>query len=392
VERLIKRHKDIARWRNEAELADVRDIMLGFADQTGLTNPGNVPRRYLWTDAHAVCTFLGLYHATGDEHYRDLAIALVDQVHNVLGRHRDDDSRHGWISGLQDEQGRLHPTAGGLRIGKRLPERRSSDAFDERLEWERDGQYFHYLTKWMHALCRAADVTREACYSVWAQELATAACKGFIVAAPGGKRMYWKMSIDLSYPLVPSSGQHDPLDGYITLHEIALAAKSGLGNEIDSLADMLGGQTWTTMDPLGIGGLLFDAGRVVQLAAARQLDGRVLAGALVAATGLSLAAYARQPMLHLMADDRLAFRELGLCIGLRAIDGMARVVESHPQHFDADLGRDLQGLQQYVPLADRIEAFWRRTANQQARSWQEHADINAVMLATSLLPDEFLAI
>jgi hypothetical protein len=34
-----------------------------------------------------------------------------------------------------------------LRIGKQLAERRPGERFDERLEWERDGQYFHYLTR-----------------------------------------------------------------------------------------------------------------------------------------------------------------------------------------------------------------------------------------------------
>jgi hypothetical protein len=45
---------------------------------------------------------------------------------------------------------------GGLRIGKPLKERGANEPIDESLEWDRDGQYFHYLTKWMHALCRAA--------------------------------------------------------------------------------------------------------------------------------------------------------------------------------------------------------------------------------------------
>ena len=32
------------------------------------------------------------------------------------------------------------------------------------------------------------------------------------------------MSIDLSYPLVPSMGQHDPLDGYITYLQLQSTA------------------------------------------------------------------------------------------------------------------------------------------------------------------------
>jgi hypothetical protein len=103
-----------------------------------------------------VCNFLELRRRTGAEEYKDLALRLVDQVHHVLGRHREDDKRTGWISGLGEEEGREHPTAGGLRIGKGMKERGPREAFDERLEWDRDGQYYHYLTKWMHALNRVS--------------------------------------------------------------------------------------------------------------------------------------------------------------------------------------------------------------------------------------------
>jgi hypothetical protein len=47
-----------------------------------------------------VCNFLGLYHQADEETYLDLALQLVDQVHHTLGRHRGDDSRTGWISGI----------------------------------------------------------------------------------------------------------------------------------------------------------------------------------------------------------------------------------------------------------------------------------------------------
>ncbi len=118
--------------------------MIEFAEQTGLLPPEKVPpRRYLWTDAFAVCNFLELYGQTGNDKYKELALRLVDQVHNVLGRHREDDPRTGWISGLDEREGRMHPTKGGLRIGKEMNERGPDDPFDERLEWDRDGQYYH---------------------------------------------------------------------------------------------------------------------------------------------------------------------------------------------------------------------------------------------------------
>jgi rhamnogalacturonyl hydrolase YesR len=63
----------------------VCQIMTEFADTTGLTG-GVRPRRYLWTDAFAVCNFLELYRQTGDEVWLQRAVRVVDQVHHTLGR------------------------------------------------------------------------------------------------------------------------------------------------------------------------------------------------------------------------------------------------------------------------------------------------------------------
>src|SRR5512140_3193640 len=97
-------------------------LMAEFAERTGVAADGE-ERRYLWTDAFAVCNFLGLARACADERYTRLALRLVERVHHVLGRHRADDRRRGWISGLGEDGGARHPTQGGLRIGKPLPER-----------------------------------------------------------------------------------------------------------------------------------------------------------------------------------------------------------------------------------------------------------------------------
>ena len=87
----------------EARISQARALMLRFVDRTGVTGDG-APRRYLWTDAFAVCNALALWEATGDARFRTLASTLVDQVHAVLGRHRPDDPRRGWISGLPEEE------------------------------------------------------------------------------------------------------------------------------------------------------------------------------------------------------------------------------------------------------------------------------------------------
>ena len=103
-----------------------------------------------------------------------------------------------------------NPTRGGLRIGKPLPERAASEAPDERQEWQRDGQYFHYLTRWMHALRAVGHATQSDVPLRWARELALTAHRAFSYRPrPGARlRMVWKMSIDLTRPLVASMGQH----------------------------------------------------------------------------------------------------------------------------------------------------------------------------------------
>ena len=367
---------------NRSRLAAAIELMAEFARRTGLTSQ-RPQRRYLWTDAFAVCNGIALTHATGDPGHGELALRLVERVHAVLGRHRHDDPRTGWISGLDDAAGRAHPTRGGLRIGKPLPERRRDEPYDERLEWDRDGQYFHYLTKWMLALDRVARWKRDPLMSVWARELAVVAHSGFV----RGRRMIWKASIDLTWPQVASMGQHDPLDGYLTFAQLDAGARAVGAHEgpaVGVLAAELGGmvdrERLATTDPLALGGLLVDAQRVAALATRNELAPNGLLDALLEAALLGLRAYVDRSDLYLPASRRLAFRELGLAIGLAAA---ARIPE--PAAPDA-LGR----LQRYARLRSEIESFWLEPAHRPVRPWLDHADINDVMLATCVLPDGIL--
>lgn len=373
-------------------------IMLEFSAMSGLPPAGPSPQRYLWTDAFAVCNLLGLYRQTGDERYRDLALLLVDQVHKVLGRHRPDDDRTGWISGLDEEEGSRHPTIGGLRIGKELRERGPEEPFDERLEWDRDGQYYHYLTQWMHALSRAGRVTGDPKYNRWAIELAKTAHARFTYLPPSGRKsMYWKMSIDLSYPLVPSMGHHDPLDGFITYSEIQAAAEKhpdipDLHEEIADMAGICEGKSWTTDDPLGIGGLLSGAYRMAQLIVGQRFTWPDLLENVLDSSLAGLHFYARKAPLKLPADYRLAFRELGLSIGLHAVERLNELVEQNPGAFNKRVLQSVEGLMQYAALGDAIEEFWLEDANRDSGTWMEHRNINMVMLATSLAPDGYLSV
>jgi len=368
-------------------------LMHAFAERTGLI--GDLPpRRYLWTDAFAVCNFIALGEF-------ELAERLVEQVHQILGRHREDDVRKGWIGGMDEESGAVHPTRGGLRIGKPLPERDIDAAVDPELEWERDGQYFHYLTKWMHALDQFARSTGQADAGRWARELAQAAHRAFTFApVPGApQRMYWKMRIDLSAPLVPSMGQHDPLDGLITYLQLRThrpPQRVGHGPELDAelreMAAIVAGTNLLTDDPLGIGGLLTDAYRLAQLLRVRPGDNPLL-GLVVGAASNGLARYLSTQPFARPPSQRLAFRELGLAIGLQATTRLWATLERDAASLDAQpaLRAALDTLVAQVPIARTITETWLDVERQGGDgTWRAHEDINGVMLATALVPSGFL--
>ncbi|MEE8311768.1 MAG: hypothetical protein V3R77_05885 [Candidatus Binatia bacterium] len=378
----------------------VRRIMNDFAVDTRIAASDRIGSRYLWTDAFAVCNLLGMFVREHDEDLRRLALHLVDQVHYVLGRYHPDDPRHGRISGLDEDEGEEHPTIGGLRIGKPLPEREPGQAYEDALEWERDGQYFHYLTKWMHALDRVSRVTRDPRYHRWAVELAKTAHARFTYwdRESGRMRMYWKMSIDLGRPLVPSMGQHDPLDGLITFLQLDAARDRtpdlDLGAEIGDMARLCADQIWVTADPLGIGELLTGAYKLAQLAADTVIEEPRLLEEILWSSARGLESLTRQRPFEQSAERRLAFRELGLAIGLAAVVGIRHLSQLHP-HVLTDsvrISAALETLQRHEHLREEIVAFWLEPANRESSSWSGHRDINGVMLATSVAPEAYLSL
>jgi hypothetical protein len=361
------------------------NLMEGFAVATGLTGESR-PVRYLWTDAFAACNFLGLHRATGKAAWLELALRLVDQVHHVLGRHRPDDARQGWISGLDEEEGSRHPTRGGLRIGMPLPDRAPGEPFDARAEWDRDGQYFHYLTQWMHALHCVAVETGQGTFTAWAIELVQAAHAAFTRGrTPAGiEGLAWKLSIDLRRALVPSMGQHDALDALAVYLELQ-AGGDLLEREIAEVSPLAAAGPFETGDALGIGTLLVNACRLATIPAREASQAEGLVARLLAASEVSLHALAREEPLRKPAQARLAFRELGLAIGLRAMQQL-RDRGTLAGATAASVRRVLD----YLWLADGIDACWSDPAHRQSETWTEHQHINDVMLATALWPDGYL--
>jgi len=280
-------------------------------------------------------------------------------------------------------------------------------------------------------------------------ELAHAAAAAFIHRPRGDavKRIHWKMSIDLSRPLVAAMGQHDPLDGLVVFARLQAdqrrsgPMRAGLGPVIADLREMCGdGESWATRDPLGIGGLLSDASQLVALRASGDMPSGADSSApsrsapLLPAPSLAASSLEATPTpLHadlppdgllatLLADAhrsvvafaaanefsrplelRLAFREIGLAIGLRTVPAMHAAVLRSPQRFGgaaevSSILTRLEALRTLSVIADHIEETWiERSAQvgmersaQATSSWTEHLDINSVMLATSLVPDALL--
>lgn len=241
-------------------------------------------------------------------------------------------------------------------------------------------------------------MTEDTIFSQWACELAKTIHKAFVhqERPEEPKRLYWKMSIDLTYPLVSSMGRHDPLDGLVTYHEVRRqyvgALKCDLDDEIADLSKICSGSIWTTGDPLGIGGLLFDACRILQMIADETYaEDQTLLLKVLQSSIAGLQHFVAQSTLEHQPEKRLPFRELGLAIGLHGVPMMLALLENTPGLGSRNILRDiLNNLMPAVSVAKSIEGFWLSATNRRYESWRAHEDINMVMLATSLAPEGFL--
>ena len=235
-------------------------------------NSGGHRGRYLWTDAFGVLNFLTLHKESSEDRYLTLAIRLVHAVHEVLGSTRDGKER---LPGATD----ANPLGGGLRIGKE--DAGGSDG---------DGQYHHYLTLWMFALNRLAVATGDSTYNEQAISLARAIHPHFFLhRSSSHPRMVWKITMDMSQPLVASEGNLDPIDGHVVFRLLQARAsnKQMLQEEIDDYKRVMDrkGKHFVSTDPLDLGMTLWtsqwlagkeewaDALRLECVSQLRELDG-----------------------------------------------------------------------------------------------------------------------
>jgi hypothetical protein len=108
-------------------------------------------------------------------------------------------------------------------------------------------------------------------------------------------------------------------------------------------------------------------------------SGAVLPKDLLEAAHQGIGHFVSSGVLQSPASQRLAFRELGLSIGLHAVEQMQELETAAK-------------LEQFAAVGRYIEDFWLQPQHRQTRSWLGHENINMVMLATSLMPDRLLAL
>ncbi|MCX6076831.1 MAG: hypothetical protein NTW78_08085 [Campylobacterales bacterium] len=201
--------------------------------------------------------------------------------------------------------------------------------------------------------------------------------------------------LEAEHGSLPSAGKHDALDAYRQLSATVsqLGENANLSKKIEEAPAMASLMQLETEDSLGLGGLLSDACRVAELIAIYGLPLEKLLISLLDAANRSVERFLRSGTLGYPAQYRLAFRKLGLSIGLHGVKIMRDLRDTHAEKFEqkVTINEALLRLERYTPppLAGMIETFWMLPKHQQDLTWSEHVDINSVMLTISLAPDGF---
>ena len=222
-------------------------------------------------------------------------------------------------------------------------------------------------------------------YAFWAAELLKAGNK-FIYSSGLGPRMYWKMSTDLSRPLVNGMGGHDPLEGLVcalSIKEEISEEESGIASVSHKFREMCKNKNWSTSDSLGIGGLLLSTLKAAGFPDTKELPPSVRPTRLLQDSINSLKDYVSIKETYEPVERRLAFRECGMPLGLKSYQGNKEKLIALEPTFEQ--------LENYLFLAKEIEDFWLQPDHQEASTWTGHENINAVSLAASLVAGEYPA-
>ena len=135
---------------------------------------------------------------------------------------------------------------------------------------------------------------------------------------------------------------------------------SGLSHVTEALFALCEHGQWATGDPLGVGGLLFDACRLCQLLSQENRRELRLLEDVIQGSGDGLMIMLKTGYLKRPARHRLAFRDSGLAIGLRAVPIIANKFQNERNQFGSRPSalRLIDLLLPYERLSDEIIDFW----------------------------------
>ena len=242
--------------------------------------------RYLWTDAFGVILLASLYTELGERGYLDQAQWVVAEVERVLGRPR------------------------GIRIGE-AP--------------DRDGQYFHYLSMWLYALCVLGRHLPE--YKRKGVALVRAIHDAFVVPSRG---VVWKMNEDLNGPYPGTGfGALDAFDGYVAYRLLDEQTLSREINDMRLLIDRSAPDLVITQD-LGLGMMLWMSQFFPEESWAKSQKTRCLA--MLDRMWMQDGYFCREPG---MRGVKFAVTNYGVSVGLQAVNTMPERVRRLNLFFDA---------------------------------------------------------
>jgi hypothetical protein len=327
------------------------------SDEAGLCCDG-YQRRYLWTDAFGVMAYISLAEQAKEngntrqkQKYQQAADKLITVVQDCLGKPRSNNENDQMQPDVTSPTGYV-----GLRIGKAS----SRKVTDYGMQY--DGQYWHYVDKWLLALSRAGHVHDGIA-------IAKSVFPHFFDAGPRGTGRYggirWKLSVDATPPpelqydrgganddtlvalIIFSMLEQQRLEQRSTEDDKDTATIPSLSKEIELLRQSLHGyKPRVTDDPLGWG--------------------------LEAMYDQFLYRQPRQSALISLHSHALHISHLSLPFRL----------------YGAMIGAQIVGADIIAPTVDMnslIERCMMYEANAIQQVSEDHSSINRVMLATVLL-------
>jgi len=380
---------------SESDVAKAAILLDGYCKRTGVDSSasGKVPGTRSMVegcDGMALCTMLELHRRTADPMWESRSRMLIEQVHSTLGNHRKDDrkGRRGWLSGRKGRDAELHPTCKGLRCGAPRQERDQGTSYVAQDEVLRDGQHYHGLCRWAHALCQASVRLVDPLLGRLAMEMIKGTHPKFLHTNEEGLQLiFWKLSCDLRYPLVRHSGQHDPIEGFCAYHHLLLALPSdtsadsiSLGvmeDEIHAILRAMAGHDWMADDLLGLATLLCMAYKAAQLVMSGSpgigsLPEMLLSSAATGLTGGGL------ELLHprCPAHRRTPWHEFAFATGLQAVQRIMLIAQRNPalRRQCPALHSQAQAIwKRHGMLKTTIQGFWEQAARRRQPCWSNQA-------------------